>query len=534
MKAPVQLVLLVVVLAAAALAWAQAPAKPVSEQDLVTMLGLGLDAETIVARIKKTGIAFDANAQTLQKLKTAGATDPLLDVVRQEGAKARPAVGAAPAGAVTYDQVLQMLSLGIDENGILARLSRSPTTFTLSAEQVAALKQAGASEKVLSAMQGLRAASAKSSDITDLAIILDCSGSMKELTTGRETKMVAAKRVVSDLVNKIPEGLNVTFVLYGHEVFGGAEDPRNCQAVKVARPLSPLDASGKAELTQLISRLQPIGSTPIALSLRTAGQELAKNSGLCGVVLITDGVETCNGDPAAEAAALAANLKLTFGVNVVGFGVKPEENASLKKIADAGRGKYYSAADANQLAQFVSTIAREIEQAAKPPETVVGSRRAVQVVQPEIELLPMKEILLAETDAPKSTLDGYVKAKTDKYGEEIRIPSATAKYDLWWVPKQGHVIRMVKGISFPERKVVKIKPEDYLGLIQVKGTGTVKEILAVPAGSPASTRHSYTTQDAKKYGDIMIVPTGKYDIWVDSNVIEEGLNVAAGKLHSLE
>jgi hypothetical protein len=156
------------------------------------------------------------------------------------------------------------------------------------------------------------------------------------------------------------------------------------------------------------------------------------------------------------------------------------------------------------------------------------------VIEPEIDLLPMKEIVLVEAGAPKNTLYSYVKAKREKYGEEMPIPSSTAKYDIWWVPKEGHRIQMVKDLSLPERKVVQIKPDDYLGLIQVKGRGTVEQILVVPAGSPSTTRASYTTQETKKYGDVMIVPAGKYDIWVDDNVLEEGLDVAAGKLYQLE
>jgi hypothetical protein len=254
------------------------------------------------------------------------------------------------------------------------------------------------------------------------------------------------------------------------------------------------------------------------------------------VVLVTDGIESCKGDPAAEAAALAAKLKLTFGVNVVSFGLKPEEEAAIKKIAEAGKGKFYSADNAKELTDSLGAIAKEIQAAAKPPETVAARRRAVKVVQPAIELLPMKEILLTEADAPGgNTLYNYVKAKVSAYGEEIRIPSATTKYDLFWIPKEGRALRMAKNLTFPESQVVEIKPEDYLGLIRVKGTGAVKIIVVVPAGSPGgSTRNNYTTQDTKKFGDVMIVPVGKYDVYVDDNLIEEGLDVKAGKLHELE
>jgi len=63
MKAPLQVMFLCVVVLLVAFAAAQPPAKPVSEQDLTTMIGLGLDPDAIVARVKKAGIAFDAKLE---------------------------------------------------------------------------------------------------------------------------------------------------------------------------------------------------------------------------------------------------------------------------------------------------------------------------------------------------------------------------------------------------------------------------------------------------------------------------------------
>src|SRR4029079_16364357 len=177
------------------------------------------------------------------------------------------------------------------------------------------------------------------------------------------------------------------------------------------------------------------GATPIALSLKTAGQELAKNKSLCGLVLITDGLETCHGDPAGEAATLVANLKVTFGVNVVGFGVKPEENVALKAIADAGKGKYYAAQDAKALTDSISAIAQEIQAKAKPPEVVNTSRRSLKILQPAVEMPSMSEIVLVETDGPIKEARLYKKGSITKYDEEIRIPSPTTKYDIVWYPK---------------------------------------------------------------------------------------------------
>ena len=367
-------------------------------------------------------------------------------------------------------------------------------------------------------------------DVSDLALILDCSGSMRELTTGGETKMAVAKRVMTDLVSKIPAGLNVTFVIYGHEVFGGADDPRNCQAVKVARPLAPLDDAGRSELVALIGRLQPTGATPIALSLRTAGEELAKNNALCGVVLVTDGLESCKGDPAAEAAALVAKLNVSFGVNVVGFGVKAEENAALQSIANAGRGRYYAAADAKALTDAVAAIAQEIQAKAKPAEKKVTMRRAIIVHKPAIEEFPaLGEIRLISRGLGSTSTDG-----TGGYEEEIRVPSATVKYEILWVPKDKELgsVAILRDKVFAERKLVEIKPEDYLGMVRINGKGKPKKSIVVSrAGGLGSTERA---TECKRFGQVMVVPVGKWDIWIDDDKIEEGFEVEPGKLHELE
>jgi hypothetical protein len=89
----------------------------------------------------------------------------------------------------------------------MARLEKSPTQFTLDAKQVAELKRAGASEKLLAAMSGKRKPSGEQTgDVTDFAILLDCSGSMMEKTTDGKTKMAVAKAVVAELAAKRFDG----------------------------------------------------------------------------------------------------------------------------------------------------------------------------------------------------------------------------------------------------------------------------------------------------------------------------------------
>lgn len=504
--------------------------KPPSEKALTAMAEAGFDDDDIISKLKKEGVAFEVTGEVMTRLKAAGLSPAVLKAVEEAGRTARPASGRI----VTFGSVLSLLQADVDSETILSQLKKSPTVFTLSAAQIAQLKGAGASESLIKALQSPREAPSQAAElITNIALVLDCSGSMKETVKEGETKMDAAKGVLADLVEKIPSGLNVTFVIYGHEVFGSADDPRNCQAVKVARGLSPLDAAGKSDLRRLIAGLKPTGATPLALSLKVAGEELAKKPDeFCGIVLVTDGLESCKGNPTEEVAALSAKLKLSFGVNVVGLGVKADEDAALKAIADAGNGKYYDADDAGALAESISVIAKELKVKAKPAKVVNTSRRAVRILQPRVEMPEMGEIVLVETDGPIKEARLYKKGGITKYGEEIRIPSPTAKYDLVWYPKVGEAILMVEGLSLPERTVVEIKPEDYLGFIKVNGDGTPKIIFVTAKDDPKS--FSFSTQRATKFGEVMAVPKGIYNVIVDDNLIEEGLDVAAGELYELE
>ena len=76
---------------------------------------------------------------------------------------------------------------------------------------------------------------------------------------------------------------------------------------------------------------------------------------VAGAILITDGVETCQGDPGAEAEALAKRVKGLRAVEVVGVGLKTgAEKAAVSLIARRGRGKFHDAATAVGLERAIA------------------------------------------------------------------------------------------------------------------------------------------------------------------------------------
>jgi Mg-chelatase subunit ChlD len=282
------------------------------------------------------------------------------------------AVAAAPgiahaqaAPAVTFDKVLELLELEVKEAKILSLIEQSPTTFVLGDAQVQKLKQAGASDAVIAAMQKKGKTVAPGSDISEFVVILDCSGSMKDRVPGGSTKWEAARQAAVDLVSSIPAGRKLSFIAYGHDA------TRGCDAVEVLRPLGVLENEHKATIAATITRLQPVGTTPIAGSLRQAGVELAAATALAEVILITDGMESCKGDPVAEAAALVKkHPNLAGGVSVVAFGLNPQETAEVERIAKAGSGSFYDAKTAPELVAAMKKIEQRIVQPAVVEEPV--------------------------------------------------------------------------------------------------------------------------------------------------------------------
>jgi HEAT repeat protein len=316
------------------------------------------------------------------------------------GGQEQPAVASDP---ITYQDVIKLLRSGNSEQEILGTLAKSTidVNFVLGVNQVQDLKKMRVSDEFLEALRKLKnQPQVPGGDVTDFALILDCSGSMLERTKEGISKMEAAKKTVTDLIQGIPDGMRLTFVIYGHD------KQLECQAVKVVRSMSALDDAGKNALTKFIAALQPSGHTPIALALQTVGKELANNKGLTEVALITDGVETCHGDPAKEAAELAATLNLKSGVNVIGFGIKPAERKAVEKIAQAGRGKYYDAQTAAELRRGVIMVAK----VALQPE------RQKPVVAPPEEKVP---------DNLSPVLAALVEDLNDKTGQ-VRRAAAEA------------------------------------------------------------------------------------------------------------
>ncbi len=204
----------------------------------------------------------------------------------------------------------------------------------------------------------------------NVEFILDASGSMAEAIPGTDqSRMDAAKAAMHEVIDSLPErdGLNVGFRVYGHEGSNAEADrDLSCASTELRVPIDGVD---RDLLLAEIEASTPTGWTPLALSLEAAagdfepGGESVTNA----VIMVTDGEDTCGGDPCTVAGQLHdADIKLT--THVVGFALTPEQEQAVGCIAEEGGGQLFAADDASSLTDATLAALSEVESTPEPVE----------------------------------------------------------------------------------------------------------------------------------------------------------------------
>jgi len=135
----------------------------------------------------------------------------------------------------------------------------------------------------------------KPQPLTRILFIFDASQSM----LGRwqsDTKFNIAKRIISEMLDSIANLKNTEFALrvYGHQY---QYPPQVCNDTKLEVPFA---AGNTAKIKSRLRTINPRGTTPLAFSLEQSAKDFPPcNNCRNIIVLITDGMEECSGDPCA-------------------------------------------------------------------------------------------------------------------------------------------------------------------------------------------------------------------------------------------
>lgn len=159
----------------------------------------------------------------------------------------------------------------------------------------------------------------KQEQVTRVLFVFDASRSMIN-THGNLTRMEGAKKLFYKFIDSLSVYKNMQFALrmYGHTV---KYPPGNCGDSKL---LIPFSKNNVAVIKQKVSEAKPTGITPIEHSLTEAANDFPDNKAVNMIILITDGIEECDGDPC-KARQKLIEKGIVFKPFIIGIGLTVEQ-----------------------------------------------------------------------------------------------------------------------------------------------------------------------------------------------------------------
>ena len=238
-----------------------------------------------------------------------------------------------------------------------------------------------------------------------ILLLLDGSGSMNAKLPNGETRIAVAKRAIKGVSGFMPAQAQLSLRVYG------AQSPtpqKNCQDTHVAVPFGPADASTGA-IAAAVDGVEAQGYTPISYSLDQAAKDFPTDAKERIIVLVSDGKETCKGDPVLAAKALAGK---GITVHTVGFIVDTAARGQLQNIARITGGTYFDAPVGPELPE---TLKSAVAACKKSVVTIPPRPKPGKLQTTSATWLTSHPILNAET--------GVQVGKFDSSSREITLPA---------------------------------------------------------------------------------------------------------------
>ncbi|HQQ93160.1 MAG TPA: VWA domain-containing protein [Bacteroidia bacterium] len=155
--------------------------------------------------------------------------------------------------------------------------------------------------------------------ITRILFVFDASRSMVAKHENM-TRMEGAKTLLFRFIDSLSKKPNYQFALrmYGHKT---KYPPGNCKESELLVPFSPNNLTA---IRQKVSEAKPTGITPIEHSLTEAANDFKDRTSINIVIIITDGIEECGGDPC-KARQKLLEKGIVFKPFIIGIGLTPKQ-----------------------------------------------------------------------------------------------------------------------------------------------------------------------------------------------------------------
>lgn len=288
-------------------------------------------------------------------------------------------------------------------------------------------------------------ATAQEMPYPDTIIVLDVSNSMWGQIDG-VAKILIAREVIGGLVTDLQEDIDFGLVAYGHRA------KADCGDIETVVPVGTLDPEG---FKQAVNSLQPQGRTPLTAAVRMAAEQLHYTTRSARIVLVSDGVESCDGDPAALAAELEATA-LDLTVHVIGFDVSGiDDQSGLEALASLNHGLYLTPDTSSELKDDLNAM-MDMPEGGMATDTTAADGMAN-------DQMAVAEFSAPSTVAPRTRIPVSVSgrmgsgeyiglanvgadtllaiARADMSGEAILIaPSSAGSYEIRYLSEAGEIL----------------------------------------------------------------------------------------------
>ena len=306
-----------------------------------------------------------------------------------------------------------------------------------------------------------------------------------------EPKINVAKRVMGrfmDSIQNIPD-LEIALRCYGHTTF--FQPVRNCKDSKLEVPFAPASVNAP-KIKKFINGLEPKGTTPIAYSIAQAENDFSECSNCRNIIiLITDGIEECEGNPC-EVSALLQKKGIFIRPFVIGIGLD-------MKFADAlgCMGKFVDVSNENNFYPVLKNVLTE-----------ALLRTTVQVNLLDIYKKPTETdvVMSFYNSENKQLLYNYVHT-INNYGRPDTLvidPDVTYDLEIHTIPK---IVKKNIKIEKGKHNVISIDaPQGYLNL-QIEGN--INDYFPTTIVKKANDTTILNVQDFGKTERYLV---GKYDL----------------------
>ena len=181
-----------------------------------------------------------------------------------------------------------------------------------------------------------------------MLFVFDASNSMKT-KHGDKTRIEGAKELFYKFLDSLSKKKNMQFALrmYGHTV---KYPPGDCKDSKLVVPFANANV---ALIKSKVSEAQPTGITPIEHSLTEAANDFPDKNAINTIILITDGIEECEGDPC-KAREKLMEKGIIVKPFIIGIGLSPEQIKTFECV-----GTYYDFDNEKTIADISAIISKQ-------------------------------------------------------------------------------------------------------------------------------------------------------------------------------